>query len=69
MESKPEYRIVKYYHDFFCRWNYRLEKKRNWKFLWWKGVEWDKVAGNGLTDSIPYDWKELNIIDEITLEV
>ncbi len=63
-----EYRIVTYYHGFFCHWAHRLELLRHWKFLWWRGSSWEKVAGNSLETSIPSEWKQLNIVSRITLE-
>jgi len=66
---KNNYRIVRWYHGFFCHWCYQLEKQHNWKFLWWSGVGWAKVAGNSLTTYPPRNWDELNITETITLPI
>lgn len=68
--NKPpaELRIVRYWHSFFSHWCYRLEKK---KVFWFFGNRtiWQEVAGNGLTTAVPPEWRELNIIDEITIPI
>lgn len=62
---KNEYRTVRYFHGFFSHYCYKLEVKRYWKFLWMSGIEWDEVAGNSLTQEIPYEWQQFNIVDHI----
>lgn len=66
--SGEEFRIVKYYHGFFCHWAYRLEKKVSWWFFG-RRTGWEQVAGNGNTDSIPDEWRSFNIVEEIELSV
>jgi len=67
--KKTEYRIVKWYNEFFCKWCYVLEKKTHWKFLWWQGEDWRACGGNSLTRDIPDEWNSLNIIDHITEDI
>lgn len=69
MNKELKYRTVKYYSHFFCKWAYALELEYEWKFLWWSGKKWKKVAGNSLTRHIPSDWEKLNIIENIKLNV
>lgn len=64
-----EYRIVKYYVSFFSRWAYALEVKSNWKFLWWKGINWRRGGGNDLTSYPKSEWDKLNIVERINLEI
>lgn len=64
-----EYRIVKWYHEFFCDWCYKLETKQHWKFLWWSGDYWEECGGNSLTRHIPCEWEQLNITEQITEEI
>ena len=59
-----EYRIVRHYVGFFSHWAYRLEKKFSWWFFG-KKTGWKQVAGNQLTTSIPDEWRQLNITEEI----
>jgi hypothetical protein len=67
-KQKAEYRIVKYYVGFFTHWAYRLEKRIYWWFFG-KRTGWEDIAGNSNTTAVPDDWRELNIIEEITEEI
>lgn len=57
--KRAKYRIVKKYSSIFNEWYYTLEKKMHGKVLWlFPYSYWDKVAGHGLTTSIPVNWVE-----------
>lgn len=69
--NKPEqqYRIVKIYCGFFSHWYYELQVYKKWRFFWTWYESWKRVAGNALEETVPDEWRELNIIYEITLPI
>ena len=68
-EKLLEYRIVKIYSGFFCHWYYVLQRKYQWRFLFSEYQQWKKVAGNKLQETVPSEWKDLNITDRLTVEI
>lgn len=62
-----EYRIVRYYHQFFNHWAVRLEKKQVTRLFWWTFTRWERVCNNSFDDIVPKDWRAFNIVEEITL--